>query len=75
MGRYTFLVIEDCDYEKTELELSGLDPEKLGFMNSKERRETLLKAGLVPEEWDFWGNIINFTMGLELERGTSCELL
>ena len=53
MGRYTFLVIEDCDYEKTELELSGLDPERLGFMSSKERRETLLKAGLVPEEWDF----------------------
>ena len=53
MGRYTFLVIEECDYEKTELELSGLDPERLGFMSSKERREVLLKAGLVPEEWDF----------------------
>ena len=53
MGKYTFLVDEDLDYEKTELELSGLDPERLGFMNSKERRETLLKAGLVPEEWDF----------------------
>ena len=53
MGRYTFFVIEECDYEKTELELSGLDPERLGFMSSKERRETLLKAGLVPEEWDF----------------------
>ncbi len=53
MGKYTFLVIEDFDYEKTELELSGLDPERLGFMSSKERRETLLAAGLVPEEWDF----------------------
>ena len=53
MGRYTFLLIEDLDYEKTELELAGLDPERLGFMNSKERRETLLAAGLVPEEWDF----------------------
>ena len=53
MGKYAFLVIEDLDYEKTELELSGLDPERLGFMSSKERRETLLKAGLVPEEWDF----------------------
>lgn len=53
MGRYTFLLIEDLDYEKTELELSGLAPERLGFMSSKERRETLLEAGLVPEEWDF----------------------
>ena len=53
MGKYTFLVIEDLDYEKTELELSGLDPERLGCMSSKERRETLLAAGLVPEEWDF----------------------
>ena len=32
MGRYTFLVVEELDYEKTELELSGLDPESLGFM-------------------------------------------
>jgi len=53
MGKYTFLVVEDLDYEKTELELSGLDPERLGFMGSKERREVLLAAGLVPEEWDF----------------------
>ena len=53
MGKYAFLVVEDFDYENTELELSGLDPERLGFMNSKERRETLLAAGLVPEEWDF----------------------
>lgn len=53
MGKYTFLVVEDLDYEKTELELSGLDPERLGFMESKERREVLLAAGLVPEEWDF----------------------
>ena len=53
MGKYTFLVAEDFDYEKTELELSGLDPERLGFMSSKERREMLLKAGLVPDEWDF----------------------
>ena len=53
MGNYRFLVAEDFDYEKTELELAGLDPERLGFMSSKERRETLLAAGLVPEEWDF----------------------
>ena len=53
MGKYKFLVAEYIYYEKTELELSGLDPERLGFMSSKERRETLLAAGLVPEEWDF----------------------
>lgn len=53
MGKYLYVVVEDCNYEKTELELSGLDPERLGFMSSKERRETLLAAGVVPEEWDF----------------------
>ena len=53
MEKYTFLVVEDLDYEKTELELSGLDPERLGFMGAKERKEALLAAGLVPEEWDF----------------------
>ena len=53
MGKYLYLVVEDCDYEKTELELSGLDPELLGFMSSKERREVLMAAGLRPEEWDF----------------------
>ena len=53
MGKYLYAGFEDCNYEKTELELSGLDPERLGFMSSKERRETLLAAGLVPEEYDF----------------------
>ena len=31
----------------------GVGKERLGFMGSKERRETLLAVGLVPEEWDF----------------------
>ena len=39
--------------KEKKLELSGLDPERLGVMESKERRKTLLAAGLVPEEWDF----------------------
>lgn len=47
------LVLEDYDYEMTELELSGLDPERLGFMSSKERNEVLRQAGLKPEEYDF----------------------
>ena len=47
------LVLEDYDYEMTELELSGLDPERLGFMSSKERNEVLRRAGLKPEEYDF----------------------
>lgn len=39
--------------EQTELELSGLDPEKLEFMDSWERREALEDAGLDPDEYDF----------------------
>ena len=39
--------------EKTELELSGLDPEELEFMDSWERRCALEEAGLDPDEYDF----------------------
>ncbi len=38
---------------KTELELSGLDPDELEFMDSDERREALEDAGLDPDEYDF----------------------
>ena len=38
---------------KTELELSGLDPNELEFMNAEERREVLEDAGLDPDEYDF----------------------
>ena len=31
MGKYTFWVVEDLDYEKTELEISGLVPEEWDF--------------------------------------------
>lgn len=39
--------------EMTELELSGLDPEELEFMDEYERREVLEDAGLDPDEFDF----------------------
>ena len=39
--------------EMTELELSGLDPEDLEFMDEDERREVLEDAGLDPDEFDF----------------------
>lgn len=41
------------DYDRTELEMSGLDPEELEFMDSQERREILEDAGLDPDEYDF----------------------
>lgn len=41
------------DYDRTELEMSGLDPEELEFMDSEERRMTLEEAGLDPDEYDF----------------------
>lgn len=41
------------DYDRTELEMSGLDPEELEFMDPEERRETLEDAGLDPDEYDF----------------------
>lgn len=40
----------DDDYE---LELAGLDPEELEFMNEDERREVLEEAGLDPDDFDF----------------------
>lgn len=39
--------------EMTELELSGLDPEELEFMDEDERREVLEDAGLDPDVFDF----------------------
>lgn len=43
----------DTSESETELELSGLDPDELEFMNSDERREALEDAGLDPDEYDF----------------------
>lgn len=39
--------------EKTELELSGLNPIELEFMDASERRTVLEEAGLDPDEYDF----------------------
>ena len=45
---------EDWDEDlKTELELAGIDPEELEFMDSDERRELLEEAGLDPDDYDF----------------------
>ncbi len=43
----------DDDGVKTELELSGLDPYELEFMDAEERREVLESVGLDPDEYDF----------------------
>lgn len=37
----------------TALELSGLDPEELEFMDPEEGRDALEDAGLDPSEYDF----------------------
>ncbi len=44
---------ETAKERMTELELSGLDAEKLEFMTEDERRKVLEEAGLIPEEYDF----------------------
>lgn len=52
---FTFLneLMKDDSEGQTELELSGLDPDELEFMDADERREALEDAGLDPEEYDF----------------------
>ena len=54
-GSSSFLhdMLEENESSKTELELSGLDPNELEFMNAEERREALEDAGLDPDEYDF----------------------
>ena len=44
---------EAFEEEKTELELSGLDPLELEYMSAYERRMTLEEAGLNPDDYDF----------------------
>lgn len=39
--------------KKAELELSGLDPEELEFMDIEERKKVLKAAGLDPQKYDF----------------------
>ena len=52
---FTFLneLLKDDSDVQTELELSGLDPDELEFMDADERREVLEDAGLDPDEYDF----------------------
>lgn len=51
---YNFLM-DLCreEEELSELELAGLDPEELEFMDSDERRVVLEDAGLDPDDYDF----------------------
>ena len=44
---------EDEDEELTELELAGIDPIELEYMDANERREVLEDAGLDPDDFDF----------------------
>lgn len=52
-AEFAFLDQMMNDEEKTELELSGLDPDELEYMDSDERREALEEAGLDPDDYDF----------------------
>ena len=45
--------MENQNNEKTELELSGLNPEELEFMDIEERKAALEAAGLDPQKYDF----------------------
>ena len=46
--------MKNQNVKKTELELSGLDPEELEFMDIEERTKVLKAAGLDPQKYDFW---------------------
>ena len=46
-------LMKNQNVKKTELELSGLDPEELEFMDIEERKKVLKAAGLDPQKYDF----------------------
>ena len=48
-----FTSLMEDEEAKTELEMSGLDPDELEFMYAGERREALEDAGLNPDDYDF----------------------
>ena len=48
-----FTSLMEDEEEKTELEMSGLDPDELEFMDADERRAVLEAAGLDPDDYDF----------------------
>ena len=47
------LIVKDQNTTKTELELSGLDPTELEFMDPEERKKLLIASGLDPKKYDF----------------------
>ena len=47
------LIVKDQNTTKTELELSGLDPTELEFMDPEERKKLLISSGLDPKKYDF----------------------
>ena len=47
------MISDEKECEETDLELSGLDPDELDFMDPDERREVLEDTGLDPDEYDF----------------------
>lgn len=44
---------DEEDEDLTELELAGIDPAELEYMDEDERREVLEDAGLDPDDYDF----------------------
>ena len=46
------LIVKDQNTTKTELELSGLDPTELEFMDPEERKKLLIASGLDPKKYD-----------------------
>lgn len=44
---------DEEDDDLTELELAGIDPAELEYMDEDERREVLEDAGLDPDDYDF----------------------
>lgn len=47
------LIVKDQNTTKTELELSGLDPTELEFMDPEERKKLLIASGLDPKKYNF----------------------
>ena len=45
--------MENQNTTKTELELSGLDPTELEFMDPEERKKLLIASGPDPKKYDF----------------------
>ena len=45
--------MKDQNTTKTELELSGLDPTELEFMDPEERKKLFIASGLNPKKYDF----------------------